>query len=194
MTAPTVHPVDEVLAVPRLAALGLQHVLVMYAGAVAVPLIVGRASLHVPDAHPRLRAGQRTLRLADSLEAAAQIGMRFHAARGSMSVGQSQGGLPPDRVVEREDEILKDTQRLIERWHKPGRFADAAHRGRARRPPHDAGAAAARRTPQRAGGAARARRVFELSKVQAAPKPKRQSWAVPPGDKKRNISWLGRNE
>jgi uric acid transporter len=43
MTTTTVHPVDEVLPVPRLAALGLQHVLVMYAGAVAVPLIVGRA-------------------------------------------------------------------------------------------------------------------------------------------------------
>jgi len=40
---PTVHPVDGVLPIPRLAALGLQHVLVMYAGAIAVPLIVGRA-------------------------------------------------------------------------------------------------------------------------------------------------------
>ena len=71
--------------------------------------------------YPNGRAGQ--VRLDDSIEGAAQIGMRFHAARGSMSVGESQGGLPPDRVVEREDAILKDTQRLIERWHNPGRFA-----------------------------------------------------------------------
>jgi 8-oxoguanine deaminase len=44
--------------------------------------------------------------------------MRFVATRGSMSVGQSQGGLPPDRVVENEDAILKDTQRLIEQHHR----------------------------------------------------------------------------
>lgn len=61
------------------------------------------------------------VRLDDSIEAAAQIGMRFTASRGSMSVGQSQGGLPPDRVVEKEDFILKDTQRLIETYH------DASH-------------------------------------------------------------------
>ena len=61
--------------------------------------------------------------LEHSIEAAQQIGMRFHAARGSMSVGQSQGGLPPDSVVESEAAILADTQRLIERWHDPARFA-----------------------------------------------------------------------
>ena len=57
------------------------------------------------------------VRLDDSIDAAREIGMRFTASRGSMSVGQSQGGLPPDSVVEREDAILKDTQRLIEQYH-----------------------------------------------------------------------------
>jgi 8-oxoguanine deaminase len=62
-----------------------------------------------------------SVRLDDSIEAAREIGMRFTATRGSMSVGQSAGGLPPDRVVEKEDAILSDTQRLIEQHH------DAAH-------------------------------------------------------------------
>ncbi len=62
-------------------------------------------------------------RLDDSIEAAATIGMRFHAARGSMSVGESQGGLPPDRLVEDEKAILKDTQRLIETWNDAKRHA-----------------------------------------------------------------------
>jgi 8-oxoguanine deaminase len=57
------------------------------------------------------------VKLDDSMEGARAIGMRFTATRGSMSVGQSAGGLPPDRVVEKEDAILKDTQRLIEQYH-----------------------------------------------------------------------------
>lgn len=61
------------------------------------------------------------VRLEDSIEAAQEIGMRFLATRGSMSVGASSGGLPPDSVVEKEDAILKDSQRLIETWH------DSAH-------------------------------------------------------------------
>jgi 8-oxoguanine deaminase len=63
------------------------------------------------------------IRLDDSIEAAQQIGMRFHAARGAMSVGQSKGGLPPDRVVEDETSILRDTQRLIETYHDDRRHA-----------------------------------------------------------------------
>src|ERR1700682_2672055 len=62
-------------------------------------------------------------RLDDSIVSAQQIGMRFHAARGSMSVGQKDGGLPPDSVVEKEDGILKDTQRLIETYNDEGRYA-----------------------------------------------------------------------
>jgi len=57
------------------------------------------------------------VQLDDSIHAARAIGMRFTATRGSMSVGQSQGGLPPDRVVEQESAILKDTRRVIETFH-----------------------------------------------------------------------------
>lgn len=57
------------------------------------------------------------------IEAAQQMGIRFHASRGSMSVGESQGGLPPDSVVEDEAFILKDTQRLIETYHDAEKHA-----------------------------------------------------------------------
>ena len=58
-------------------------------------------------------------RLDDAIEAAGIMGLRFHASRGSMSLGESQGGLPPDSVVERPQAILKDTLRLIETYHDP---------------------------------------------------------------------------
>jgi cytosine/adenosine deaminase-related metal-dependent hydrolase len=62
-------------------------------------------------------------RLDDSIEAASEIGMRFHAARGAMSIGESQGGLPPDTLVEAEPAILKDTQRVIEAYNDPSHGA-----------------------------------------------------------------------
>ena len=58
-------------------------------------------------------------RLDDEIEAARQMGVRIHASRGSMSLGESQGGLPPDSLVDSEDEILEDSQRLIETYHDP---------------------------------------------------------------------------
>ncbi|MDN0083546.1 8-oxoguanine deaminase [Crenobacter sp. SG2305] len=62
-------------------------------------------------------------RLDDAIEAATEIGMRFHASRGAMSLGESKGGLPPDRVVEDEDAILTDMRRLVEAYHDADRFA-----------------------------------------------------------------------
>ncbi len=58
-------------------------------------------------------------RLDDEIIAARQMGLRLHASRGSMSLGESKGGLPPDSVVDTEDAILKDSLRLIEQYHDP---------------------------------------------------------------------------
>ena len=59
-------------------------------------------------------------RLDDQIEAARSVGLRLHASRGSMSLGESKGGLPPDSVVEDENAILEDTQRLIDTYHDSG--------------------------------------------------------------------------
>lgn len=62
-------------------------------------------------------------RLDDEIEAVEEIGLRFTATRGSMSIGESKGGLPPDILTEPEPSILKDCERLIDRFHDPKRHA-----------------------------------------------------------------------
>jgi len=58
-------------------------------------------------------------KLDDEIAAAKEVGLRLQASRGSMSLGQSEGGLPPDSVVDSETHILKDSQRVIETYHDP---------------------------------------------------------------------------
>jgi len=63
-------------------------------------------------------------RIDDEIRAAQELGMRFHPTRGSMSVGESEGGLPPDALVEQdEDAILADCRRVIETYHDSERYA-----------------------------------------------------------------------
>ncbi|MEL6384703.1 MAG: 8-oxoguanine deaminase [Cyanobacteria bacterium J06626_18] len=61
--------------------------------------------------------------LDDEIRAVQSIGLRFHASRGSMTIGESKGGLPPDHLVEEEDSVLKDSQRLIEQYHDSDPYA-----------------------------------------------------------------------
>ena len=58
-------------------------------------------------------------RVDDQIEGAAPVGIRFHVSRGSMSLGESEGGLPPDSVVESEERILEDSRRVVGQYHDP---------------------------------------------------------------------------
>jgi 8-oxoguanine deaminase len=96
------------------------------AEAIYTSALVGLAELMISGcttASDHLYIYPNDCRIDDEIQAAQEIGIRFHASRGSMSLGESKGGLPPDRVVEDEDFILKDTQRAIETYHDPAPYA-----------------------------------------------------------------------
>jgi len=92
--------------------------------AVHLAALVGMAELMLSgctttsDHHYLFPRGETRLIDAE-IAAAREIGIRFHATRGSMSVGRRQGGLPPDDVVQDEDEILADSERVIRTYHDP---------------------------------------------------------------------------
>jgi cytosine/adenosine deaminase-related metal-dependent hydrolase len=92
--------------------------------AMHVAALVGMAELALSgctttaDHHYLFPRGQTKLIDAE-IAAARKIGLRFHPTRGSMSVGESKGGLPPDSVVQSEEEILEDCERLIRQYHDP---------------------------------------------------------------------------
>ncbi|MBI3950330.1 MAG: 8-oxoguanine deaminase [Acidobacteria bacterium] len=92
--------------------------------AVRLAALIGMAELMLSgcttttDHHYLFPRGQT--RLIDvQIEAARAIGMRFHPTRGSMSLSQKDGGLPPDSVVQEADEILRDSERVIDLYHDP---------------------------------------------------------------------------
>jgi 8-oxoguanine deaminase len=89
-----------------------------------VAALVGMAELMLSgctttsDHHYLFPQGQTKL-IDAQIKAAQKIGIRFHATRGSMSVGESQGGLPPDCVVQDDETILADSERVIRKYHDP---------------------------------------------------------------------------
>ena len=75
------------------------------------------------DHHYVFPRGMEADLIGEQFRAADELGMRFHATRGSMSRGKSDGGLPPDSLVQDVDAILKDSERVVREYHDTSRFS-----------------------------------------------------------------------
>ncbi|OPL08776.1 MAG: hydroxydechloroatrazine ethylaminohydrolase [delta proteobacterium ML8_F1] len=86
------------------------------AAMVAMAELVKYGATTIFDHHYVFPQGEENL-IDREFEAAATLGVRLHASRGSMSLGKSHGGLPPDDLVQRAEDILADSERLIRKYH-----------------------------------------------------------------------------
>lgn len=96
----------------------------VYAGAlVGLGELLKSGCTTASDHHYVFPRGQSGQLIDREIQAAAQLGIRFHPCRGSMSLGEKDGGLPPDSVIQTEEEILADSLRLIKKYHDREDFA-----------------------------------------------------------------------
>lgn len=96
---------------------------VYYGGLVGFSELLKTGCTLTSDHHYVFPNNQPDTLIDDQIRAANEIGIRFHATRGSMSLGKEQGGLPPMSVVQTEEKILADSERLIDKYHDASDFA-----------------------------------------------------------------------
>ncbi|MFA9464953.1 MAG: 8-oxoguanine deaminase [Velocimicrobium sp.] len=96
---------------------------VYYGAMVGLSELLRTGCTYTADHHYVFPNGQADTLIDTQIQAAKEIGIRFHATRGSMSLGVEQGGLPPMSVVQKETKILEDSKRLIHTFHNPSRYA-----------------------------------------------------------------------
>jgi cytosine/adenosine deaminase-related metal-dependent hydrolase len=128
--------------------------------------------------------------LDDQIRAIQEIGLRFHASRGSLSKGESMGGLTPDPLVEQEPAVLKDSQRLIEQYHDPERYA-MLRITLAPTSPFNASADLMRESAALARSYPGVRLHTHLAEDQADVDYSLANFGLTPGDYAESVGWLG---
>ena len=130
--------------------------------------------------------------LDEEIRAVQEMGMRFHASRGSMSVGESNGGIPPDSLVEDERHILRDSQRLIETYHDNQRHA-MTRIALAPCSPFSVSADLMRESAALARSYAGVRLHTHLAENQLDVGYSREHFGLTPGEYAQHLGWTGRD-